>query len=114
LELCFGGWFDSLLGYGRRLDKLFEVLMDCCFEVIDAAPVGESVNGAVVYKDFEVVFFRERVELVLNVFGVLNVFLFAEYDPLFKVNGLTHDCIQYSRIVQELSGLLALGICDED
>ena len=63
----------------------------------------ERNNITVVNEDIESVLLRERVELVLEVFTILDILLKAEDSPLLEVNGLADDLSKNVGVIESLA-----------
>jgi len=59
-------------------------------------------NITIIDKNIETILLRERVELVLEVFTILNILLKTEDGPLLEVDGLADDLAQNVGVIKDL------------
>ena len=59
-------------------------------------------NITIIDKNIEAILLRERVELVLEVFTILNILLKTEDGPLLEVDGLADDLAQNVGVIKDL------------
>jgi len=63
----------------------------------------EGYDITVVNKNIETVLLRERVEFILEVLSVLDIFFKTEHSPLFEVNRLGHNLSENVSVIESLA-----------
>jgi hypothetical protein len=91
------------LAWYLDLDVVSEVGVDCILEVFNLRSIVERNNITVVNEDIESILLGERVELVLEVFTILDILLEAEDSPLLEVNGLADDLSKNVGVIESLA-----------
>lgn len=91
------------LSWNVNLNVVLEVRINGILEVFNLGSIMEGNNISVINENIEAILLRERIELVLEVFSVLDVLLEAEYSPLLEVDGLAHNLSKNVGVVEGLT-----------
>ena len=91
------------LAWYLDLNVVSEVGIDSILEVFNLRSIVERNNITVVNEDIEAILLRERVELVLEVFTILDILLKAEDSPLLEVDGLADDLSKNVGVIESLA-----------
>jgi hypothetical protein len=82
------------------LDVVLVVASNAFLEALDAGVVVDQNEVSVVDVDVQALVLGQLVESLIEVVGVVTVFVLAEDGPLLEVDGLVHAVVQHFRVLQ--------------